>query len=78
MSIHNSKVQTERFIFYGENKHQLILVSFHNMHSLRKHAQAINRDFLHCKKMNILSTFFFVIFLIFAQNMDCGYTQSMF
>ena len=34
---------------------------------LRKHAHAIYRDFKSCK-------IFFFIFLIFAQNIDCGYT----
>ena len=33
--------------------------------TLRKHAPAIYRDFLSCDK--------FYIFLIFAQNINCGY-----
>ena len=32
------------------------------------------RDFVSCKKMKIFSRIFFDIFLIFAQNIDCGYT----
>ena len=35
---------------------------------IQKHTHAAYRDFLSCKKMKI------AIFLIFAQNIDCGYT----
>ena len=41
--------------------------------SLRKHAHAINRDFLALKIENFQLKIF-DIFLIFAQNIDCGYT----
>ena len=41
--------------------------------SLRKHAHAIYKDFFSCKKMKISSEKN-DIFLIFAQNIDCGYT----
>ena len=41
--------------------------------SLQKHAHAINRDFLALKIENFQLIFFY-IFLIFAQNVDCGYT----
>ena len=41
--------------------------------SLRKHALAINRDFLALKIENFQLKNF-DIFLIFAQNIDCGYT----
>ena len=41
--------------------------------SLRKLAHAIYRDFLSCKN-DIFQKKSFVIFLIFAQNRDCGYT----
>ena len=44
-----------------------------NVSPLGKHAQAIYRDFLSCKNCKF-SVFFFCIFLIFAQNIDCGYT----
>ena len=40
--------------------------------SLRKHAHAVCSDFYSCK-MTIFS-YFFYIFFIFAQNIDCGYT----
>ena len=39
----------------------------------RKHAHAIYRDFLSCKKGK-LSGVIFLYFLIFDQNIDCGYT----
>ena len=41
--------------------------------ALRKLAHAINRDFL-AQKMKIFSRKMFIFFLIFAQNIDCGYT----
>ena len=41
--------------------------------SLRKHAHAIKRDFLALKIENFQLKIFH-IFLIFAQNIDCGYT----
>ena len=41
--------------------------------ALRKHAHAINRDFKVVKIENF-RWIFFNIFLIFAQNIDCGYT----
>ena len=41
--------------------------------SLRKHAHAINRDFLALKIENFQLKNF-DIFLIVAQNIDCGYT----
>ena len=41
--------------------------------SLRKHAHAINRDFLALRIENFQLKNF-DIFLIFAQNIDCGYT----
>ena len=41
--------------------------------SLRKHAHAIYRDFLSYKNENLQQNSF-DIFLIFAQNIDCGYT----
>ena len=43
--------------------------------ALRKLVHAIYRDLLSCKKMKIFIRFFYIyIFLIFAQNIDCGYT----
>ena len=42
--------------------------------SLRKLAHAINRYFLVLKITNFQLNFFFYNFLIFAQNIDCGYT----
>ena len=45
-----------------------------NMITLRKLAHAINRDFLAVKIENLIRFFFYIyIFLIFAQNLDCGY-----
>ena len=44
--------------------------------ALRKLAHAIYRDFLSCKKGKI-SLENFHIFLIFAQNIDCGYTLEL-
>ena len=41
--------------------------------TLRKLAHAIYRKFLGCKNENF-NWKFFDIFLIFAQNIDCGYT----
>ena len=41
--------------------------------TLRKLAHAINRDFLTLKIENF-QLYYFDIFLIFAQNIDCGYT----
>ena len=41
-----------------------------------QHYHAIYSDFLNCKKMKIFSRNFFHIFLIFAQNIDCGYTST--
>ena len=41
--------------------------------TLRKLAHAINRDFLSFKNENFQLKIF-DIFLIFAQNIDCGYT----
>ena len=41
---------------------------------LRKLAHAINRDFLSLKKNENFQQKNFDIFLIFAQNIDCGYT----
>ena len=42
--------------------------------SLRKLAHAINRNFSSFKNCKFSADFFFYIFLIFAQNIDCGYT----
>ena len=42
-------------------------------HPLRKLAHAINRGFLSLKNENFQQKIF-DIFLIFAQNIDCGYT----
>ena len=44
-----------------------------NVLTLRKHAHAIYRDFCLLKILKTLSENF-DIFLIFAQNIDCGYT----
>ena len=41
--------------------------------SLRKHAHAIYSDFKVVKNENFQWIFFY-IFLIFAQNIDCGYS----
>ena len=41
--------------------------------SLRKHAHAIYKNFFGCKNENFYWKNF-DIFLIFAQNIDCGYT----
>ena len=41
--------------------------------SLRKHAHAIYRDFFSCKNLKSHKKKF-DIFLIFAQNINCGYT----
>ena len=43
--------------------------------TLRKLAHAIYRDFFSCKKRKFLQKNL-DIFLIFAQNIDCGYTCS--
>ena len=43
------------------------------LYSLRKHAHAINRDFSSLKIENFQLKKF-DIFLVFAQNIDCGYT----
>ena len=40
--------------------------------TLRPHAHAINRDFLSFRNCKFSADFFY-IFLIFAQNIDCGY-----
>ena len=42
-------------------------------HTLRKHAPMIYSNFFSGQKSIIFRGFFF-IFLIFAQNIDCGYT----
>ena len=63
---------------------KLVQVLYTN--TLRKHVHAIYRDFFSAVKIENFSRFFFYIFLIFAQNIDCGYTleppneypQSMF
>ena len=44
----------------------------HGRGTLRKHAHAINRDFSSLKIENFQLKIF-DIFLIFAQNIDCGY-----
>ena len=41
---------------------------------LRKLAHAIHRDFLSFENLKFSADFFLNIFLIFAQNIDCGYT----
>ena len=41
---------------------------------LRKHAHVIYTDFLSCKNRKKNQKKIFDIFLIFAQNIDCGYT----
>ena len=41
--------------------------------ALRKHAHAIFSDFTSCKNDNFQMKKI-VIFIIFAQNVDCGYT----
>ena len=45
----------------------------YTIRTLRKHAHAINRDFLALKVENFQLKKI-DIFLIFAQNIDCGYT----
>ena len=44
----------------------------HHENTLRKLAHAIYRDFLVVKNENLITKLDF--FLIFAQNIDCGYT----
>ena len=44
--------------------------------SLRILAHAINRDFLSFKKIESFQLKNFDIFLIFAQNIDCGYMST--
>ena len=51
----------------------VILMQLHIILSLRKLAHAIHRDFLALKIENF-HQIFLNIFLIFAQNIDCGYT----
>ena len=42
--------------------------------NITKHAHVIYRFFWSCENRNVLLDFFKYIFLIFAQNIDCGYT----
>ena len=50
-----------------------ILTKLGMKHPLRKHAHAILREKIGCKNENFHRKIF-DIFLIFAQNIDCGYT----
>ena len=45
--------------------------------SSRIHAHAVCSDFYSCKNDHFQLNFFFYIFLIFAQNIDCGYTLDL-
>ena len=51
----------------------LMSVSVLHVSSLRKHDYAIYSDFHNCKNDNFQLKVF-DIFLIFDQNIDCGYT----
>ena len=51
----------------------MVVVIFKKLYTLRKHAYAINRDFFSFKIENFQLKNF-DIFLIFSQNIDCGYT----
>ena len=58
---------------YMENVLSGEIQQSHGHFPLRKHAHAIYRKFFGCK-MTIFTGKKNDIFLIFAQNMDCGYT----
>ena len=45
--------------------------------TLQKHAHAINKNFFACKNDNFHWKKEEDIFLIFAQNIDCGYTLEL-
>ena len=60
-------------VFYIATTSKTIWFSLNIIGSLRKLAHAINRDFLALKFENFQLKNF-DIFLIFAQNIDCGYT----
>ena len=63
-------------IFFAFIKNYIVAIDLIQHDPLRKPAYSIYRDFQVVKIENFHKKFF-VIFLIFAQNIDCGYTLEL-